>query len=374
MKGLLKGRSAPKMSSQTKPQRIASTENPVKEIWSMLSYFESEYNARQYLKEKFRPNDTSLNSINKTAKNLAFTMKTAREYYEAAESVTVLTQPLLIFYGMTALSKVLFMATHGKKSPSTSHGLKKIKPWTGVFAKLSVKIGKNGTFPQFHGCYNRERLHGADFSIKELFSVVPEAKVAFERVYNEKSKALRILRIRHGISIIDSELQRYEDLEDLITRIPGIKERYHKQYQRFDDRIILFCTKREAEDPVTRAVSGDEYIVLPIIKQGKSIMLPDMSTHFLIMYLLGMLTRYQPKEWGEIMKGEESGEIYMIQHFLEVTKRKFPNLVLNELLHRDFVFMSPKFDVGQGRLDDEQMEKIYEYVSRKMAEELSRHM
>ena len=40
------------------------------------------------------------------AKSLAFTMKTAREYFESADRVSLLTQPLLLFYGMTALSKV----------------------------------------------------------------------------------------------------------------------------------------------------------------------------------------------------------------------------------------------------------------------------
>lgn len=354
------------MSYQTKPLRIIRTEDPVKEIWSMLTYFESEHNAKQYLKKKFGP---SVEELIVTAKNLAFTMKTAREYYEAAESVTLLTRPLLLFYGMTALSKVLFTATHAKKSPSRGHGLQEIEGWTGDFSEFSVRVLKDGTFPQFHGCFDKETMENTEFSLKELFSLIPEVKVSFETVYNEKSRALKILRVRHGIHIVDSELQKYGDLENIISEIPKIHERYHKQYQKFEDKIFLWCTNHKAEDPAIRAVSGEEYLVLPLKKHTKNIAVPEMSAHFLVMYLLGMLSRYHLKEWGEVIKGEKSGEIYIVQKFLESTKRKFPNLILNELQDRNFIFISPKVETEK-RLDEDQLDEISEYVSRKIAEDI----
>ena len=358
-----------KMSSQTKPLRVIRTEDPVKEIWSMLSYFESEHNTKQYLEKKFGP---STEKLIDTAQSLAFTMRAAREYYKAAESVTILTHPLLLFYGMTALSKVLFMATHVKKSPSRSHGLQEVEGWTGVFSGFSVKILKDGTFPQFHGCFDKETLENTEFSVKELFSLIPEVKVGFEDVYCEKSRALKTFRVRHGVCIVD-ELQKYVDVENLISQIPKIHERYRTRYQRFKGRMILWLKNSKAEDPAVRAVSGQEYLVLPLEKHTTYIAVPEMSAHFLIMYLLGMLSRYQPKEWGEIIKGEKSGEIYIVQKFLETTKRKFPNLILNELQDRDFVFISPKVETEK-RLDRDQLDEISEYVSRKIAEDIRRRI
>jgi len=360
------------MSSLGKPLRIVHTETPVREIWSRLSYFESEHNAKEFLK-KF---SLSNNELADTASSLAYTIKTAREYYEAAERVTVLTQPLLIFYGMTALSKVLFISTHGKKSPSTEHGLRKIKGWNGVFAELSVVVGKDGTFPQFHGCYNKENLHNLTFSMKELVSLVPEVKVEFETVYKEeKSQALKILRRPDGIHIVDTELDRYKDLAKLIFTIPGVNEIYLPHTQEVEDKLILYYSgiDRAAKDLAVRAVSGEEYLVIPLIKGSKNIFLPEMSVHFLTMYLLGMLSRYQPKEWGEIIKGEESGEIYIIRKFLEATTRKFPNLILNELRDRNFVFVSPKIETGtEKKFDRGQLEDIFDYVNRRLAEEIRR--
>jgi hypothetical protein len=357
------------MSSQIKPLRIIRTEDPVKEIWSMLSYFESEHNAKQYLEKKFVP---PIEELIETAQSLAYAMRAAREYYVAAESVTILTQPLLLFYGMTALSKVLFTATHSKKSPSRSHGLQEVEGWTGVFSEFSLRILKDGAFPQFHGCFHKETLENTEFSLKELFSLIPEVKVSFETVYDEKSRALKILRTRHGIQIVDSELGKYGELESLITQIPGIYERYmERSLQKFENRIILWEKNREAKDPAIRAISGEEYLVLPLEKHKESIVIPEMSTHFLTLYLLGMLSRYQPKEWGRIIKGEESGEIYMVQKFIEVTQRKFPNLILNELRDRDFVFTSPRVETeAEKRLNKDQLDEIYRYVSKKMGDEL----
>jgi hypothetical protein len=358
-----------KMGGPAKELRVDRAESPVKEIWSRLSFFESEYNSKEFLK-KFSLADDDLGNL---ARNLAFTMRTAREYYEAADRTTILTQPLLVFYGMTALAKTLFMSTHGKKSPSTKHGLQKVKEWTGAFAELSVDISKDGTFPQFHGCYSKENFYKLTFSMKELMSLVPEVKVEFETVYNEKSRAVRILKNGRSVHVVDSELNRYVDLAKQIFSIPGVNETYLPHAQEIGNKLILHYSgiNPQAKDPAMRAVTGEEYLVLPLNRNGNNVSVPEMSIHFLIMYLLGMLSRYQPEEWGEIIKGEETGEIYIVRKFLETTTRKFPNLVLNELRNRNFVFVSPSIEPRKG-LDDKQLEEIYDYVNRKLAEELRR--
>jgi hypothetical protein len=305
------------------------------------------------------------------AKSLAYTMRTAREYYEAASRVTTLTQPLLISYGMTALSKAVFMSTHGKKSPSKRHGLRKVEEWTGTFAELSAEVMKDGTFPQFHGCYSREGLDKLTFSVKDLFSLVPEVKVEFETVYHEKSRALKIQRRHDRVLVVDSELDQYVDLSKLIFAIPGMHDVYLPHSQQLENKLVLFYSgiNLGAKDPSIRAISGDEYLVLPLSKSSGIVCIPEMTVHFILMYLLGMLSRYQPKEWGEIIEGEETGEIYVVQKFLDTTIRKFPNLTLNELRNREFIFVGPKVETGrEKRLDEEQLDQIYDYVNQKLAD------
>jgi hypothetical protein len=196
--------------------------------------------------------------------------------------------------------------------------------------------------------------------MKELLSLVPEVKVEYETVYKEKSQALKILRTRRGLRAVDSEIEKYGNLEkDLPIYFPKISASKH-----FMSGVSLWPP---SDVPTTRAISGEEYLVLPLKRHDKNVFLPEMSVHFLIMYLLGMISRYHPKEWGETVEGEKSGEIYIIQKFLETTTRKFPNLILNKLWNRDFVFVSPQLE-GEKQLDHNELERIYEYISEKMSE------
>ncbi len=349
--------------------REVRTEEPVKEIWSMLSYFESKHNCKQYLENKFQTQNEGLVD---TANSIAFTMSTAREYYEATERVTILTRPLLIFYGMTALAKVLFMATHGKKSPSNSHGLGKVDKWNGVFPDLTMEVRKDGTFPQFHGCFNKENLAGTKFSLKELFSLVPEAKVEFETVFKEKSRTLKTEHCDYGINVVDTELEKYFNLETKLAKIPGFQDKYAEP-ERIADKLFLWSKNHEIDTLTTRTISGEEYLSLPIEQNGRFLVVPEMSAHYLIMYLLGMLSRYQPEEWGKTIKGEESGEIYLVRKFLDITIRKFPNLILNELHDRDFVFSGTRVET-KNKLTTKQLDEIAEHTRRKIAEDLRRRM
>ena len=345
--------------------REVRTEEPVKEIWSMLSFFESKHNCCQYLENKF---PTSNEDLTGTANRLAFTMSTAREYYEAAEKVTILTRPLLIFYGMAALAKVLFMATHGKKSPSNSHGLRKSDKWNGEFAELMVEVIKDGTFPQFNGCFNKENLPGTKFSLKQLFSLVPEVKVEFETVFKEKSRTLKTEHTDYGINIVDTELEKSLNLEILLAKIPGFQDKYAEP-KRIDNKIFLWCNDSQIDDLTIRLISGEEYLTLPIEQNGRFLAIPEMSAQYLIMFLLGSLSRYQPEEWGKTIKGEESGEIYLVRKFLDITIRKFPNLILNELHNCDFVFMGTRVET-ENRLTTKQLDEIAEYTNRKIAKNL----
>jgi len=358
------------MSPQRRSLRIIRTHEPEEETWSMLSYFESSYNSEQYLKKKF---GASVDKLNETATSLALHMKAAREYFRAADSVSILTKPLLLFYGMTALSKALFMSTHAKESPSRGHGLHDVEGWNGIFSDFSVRIQKDGTFPQFHGCFSKESLRSCEFSLKELFSLIPEVKVNFETVYDLKSRALKVEHVKYGISIVDSELQKYENLESLVAEIPHVSERYMKTYQRANGKLFLYCANADAQDPIIRAISGEEYIVLPIKKGSTVIVVPEMSVHFLTMYCLGMISRYPLKEWGKTISGGESGEIYIVQKFLEVTKRKFPNLVLNELRDRTFMFSNPSIET-EGKMSEDQLKDIYEYVKNELNRDLRSYM
>jgi len=351
---------------ENQPLRIIQTENPEKEIWKMLGYFESEKNAKDFLLEKLPQNC----EIDELSKNLSIDMQVAEEYFRAAQSVSLLTRPLLIYYGMINIAKVVHISCEGKIPEGKKHGLVTVKPWNFVLADLSVKIKQYGIFPEFYHCYSREELHTSVFSLKHLLSQIPEVKVAFETVYKEKSLALKVVKARYGVSIVDSELEKYTGLNELLANIPKLKK-HSNRMQMFDDHAFLFAANWDNENQYTPALSGEKFLILPIkCEDGTFRLLNELSTHFLIMFMLGMTARYHPKVWADAIKGEESGDIYVIQNFLDVTTRKFPNLILNELRNRKFIFSTPRIAVNKTGLTEEQLEQAYEYVNRKFVDSM----
>ena len=341
---------------------VVYSETPVKEIWSRLGYFENEHNAKEFLSEKNK--NLTEEQLVDIAKRLSFSMRSAKEYYQSATSVSLLTKPLLIFYGMVSLSKALFTATYMKRSPSTGHGLESPKDnFENSFGDLSTKVKKDGAFPQFHCCYSKQTLCDMEFTLKELLSIICEIKVEYESVYKEKSQTIRIKKSRRGLQLVDPEFKKYGDLSQRLSSL----KLGRMQFSLTGSGVIFYNVSERF--PKVRSLSGEEFFVLPLRKHNSDILFPEMSAHYLIMYLLGMASRYYPKEWGEITEGKTSGDIYIIKKFLEVTERKFPNLILNSLRNGEFVFVSPKLEEEQ-RIKDSELERIYEYVREKESREL----
>ena len=59
------------------------------------------------------------------------------------------------------------------------------------------------------------------------------------------------------------------------------------------------------------------------------------------MYILSMCVRYKQDFWGEIIQGEKNGIIGLIELYLSVVKRRFPNSILNLLFGYEFSYGSP---------------------------------
>jgi hypothetical protein len=353
--------------NKSETSNIIHTENAVKEIWSMLGFFESEYNVGTYLTTRFQQIQSSSEFQERLPElklTIAYTVRTAREYYTAAEGVTDLTRPLLLFYGMSNLAKVLFMCKHGKLSPSRSHGLTDVDESLD-FAEQLVEINQDGTFPMFHGCFSKQNLKGISFSLRELLSLVPELKPNFEAIYKQKSNSIRIYNVKFGTRFSDPEFKKYEWLK-ILKITPDFGDNY-RHFQFFDEGATLFHTANiEKELFISAGLSGEEYFVLPLLKKQKSVILPELSTHYLIMYLLSILCRYTSKKWLELLMGTKSGEMYIVEKFLEVSFRKFPNLILNQLHDEKFIFTSPVLQ-RSNRLNSEELDEIYEDFQRRTA-------
>ena len=278
---------------------VIETTQPFSEIWSKIDYFRGIHSCKQFLKERISRDfygldynrlfkakkcydldlDTSRiitsQDIGNKAYELSYDATQAKEYYEAASTTTELTQPVLLYYGMVSLGKMLVDSTFEFADGKEVHGLsrKKIK---------EVLIGNRGFFTRFHDTYNPDPsiyTHGLTFSMEELFSMVPDLRREYKEVYGKESR-----------------INPHVDTETKMSEHFILKK---------DDLKLAF---------------------------------PALTPHFLLMFLFSSLARYRPIEWRKLIEGKTSSEIYLIRKFLRVSKRRFPNLIINELFGKTFVF------------------------------------
>lgn len=365
------------------------TENPYEELWSYLSYFENYSNCYNYLKQNH--NITIKGNREQRASMLQYYVKQAHEYYNSSLKVSLLTQPTLLYYGALCLSRALFLGKNGYLDDSGKHGLREFgNRELKDIKKFEIIINRKGTFSQlfktiqtdYYPTFND--ISNTKWTLIKLLSMIPEIKDIYEDIYNKKSLILKVNRFFDEdveyIKINDELLGKMQkdQIDTLFDTINGIKS-YYLPYKRLNDSTFLFHKKTNVKGDITQKnLMGEEFFILGI-KQNRIINipgiiafhlvgyinLPDMAVHLMILFLLSMLSRYHIKLWGEGSLELETGDFFIIKNFLKVSTRKFPNLVLNQLLNKEHIFTSELYKPKDLRIDNYK-KQILEIVEEKL--------
>lgn len=353
------------------------TENPYEELWSYLSYFENYSNCYNYIKKNHKSSTTEKRKYK--ASLLQYYVKQAHEYYNSSLNVSLLTKPTLLYYGALCLSRALILGKTGQPDNSTKHGLSEFdnKELEEVI-KFQIKINKRGTFSQFYKSIQRntdypsfDYIFDTKWTLLDLLSMIPEIKDIYEDIYNKKSLVLKVKRFFDEdveyIRINDELLGKMhrDEIKNLFDTINGIKSHY-LPFKHLSDSKFLLHRKGNIDDDITQKNLMEEEYLLFGHKQNRIINipsigdvhlityinLPDMAAHLLLLYLLSMLSRYHVKLWGEGSLELESGDFFIIKNFLKVSTRKFPNLVLNQLLNKEHIFTTELYKPKDLRIDN----------------------
>lgn len=313
------------------------TEKPLDELWLQLRLFESEYYSKQFLNQKYK--EITNDELNTLSAVFASNIKQAYEYYSAASNVSILTSPLLYYYGMMCLTNVLWASLNKIEIIKKAHGLKSdSKDSAPDLSNEYVIVHEKGSFPAFYSCFSDFPIKaGTKFYIKDVFSVIPELKTLYERIYREKSRLIKL----------DGSLFDYKDKDYLHFQSVLKNADFFKQYgvklltNQLNDEIyglnfpLLYPLFGY---PFQESMNGEIYFTLPIDFEKRAYAIPEACAHFIVMHCLGMLVRYEPIKWRQIESGKLSSDIILINQFIEISKRKFPNMILNGLLGKDMQF------------------------------------
>ncbi|RKD22865.1 hypothetical protein BEP19_11545 [Ammoniphilus oxalaticus] len=343
-----------------------SCENPVNKMWNMFVYFESEPHVKQlfdqYYQDKYKA-DTARLSFQNTRKFIYY-IKQGREYFHTASRSADLVKPLLLYYGMVSLLKAFILTADAHYPTHTKvlqHGMtcRKLKKLDYTFSDDEVKIQRDGLFPLVAAHLGSEQLVGEKFKMKNLLAMLPELRAAYEKTYEHVD--LEPIHISKHVDytypyttfylpehILDKCHLSYSSFIHFLNRYNHGQARFTTHDLEAPQGIIRLNWHHPEQIQVLENPTGfDNDLFIQDYKgnhyfytkpDAAASFIPEILVHYMLMYTLGMICRYETELWGEMIFSLSSTEMFIIQEFLAINERKFPNMILNLLFQERFIF------------------------------------
>jgi hypothetical protein len=335
------------------------TENPYETMWSHLRLLSHVTNAEALLRGELGPKGSlaspSSPLLEVKARQVAYCILQAYEYYQAAQAVTIHTSPLLYFYGMLSLAKAVIIA----KEPTTVlddikyHGLKVDKFTQSVKLEEQAAVAHGGVFEHLCSVIQKSTCHrGAVIKLKDILSISPELGEMYERFFREPARSIKdydtqvISTTPFHMTVSTPKAS----LGEIFERLPELASDFEVSLTRIHDHALAFESKpgmKEHPDYFGRyaAVVGGRYVVgaLPMLLNSVSTKLylsPPLSD-YIAMFILSDCVRYKQDLWGDVVQGRETGILGVIDLLMTVSKRRFPNMILDHLFGEHFDYGAP---------------------------------
>jgi hypothetical protein len=218
----------------------------------------------------------------------------------------------------------------------------------GVFAHLS-NVVQGFAYPK-----------GAVIRIKDVFSISPELAQMYERYFDEPPRSV----YSYGTKALSNNPFRLEvrtagpDPQRVYRRIPELAVDFDLQPHPGVAGDLAFQSKDHVKESpgyfgLYDAVVAGNFLVgaLPFLWNGvptKRYLSPPLGD-YIAMFILSNCVRYKQDLWGEVVQGRETGILGLIDLFLEVSKRRFPNFILDHLFGEHFGYGTPARILGPPR-------------------------
>lgn len=303
---------------------------------SYSSFFSAEY-CQRYLKNSYQKHRIDHPEQKSYENGYAFLyyLEHGKIYYEQAGKAPLILKPILLFYGLVHLIKACILTVDPAYPETTvvlAHGVstRKRKKQNYVFFQDEVKLQKNGLFPFIsEKLFHMKHLEGEKVIMEELLQLIPELDELFALMTGAGT------------------FKKLDQEEDYLIIPEEILDSYHMTDNRFKDYLtaklgesIAFSEDLmgfslqedvlEAASPLKYNYEGGFY-ALPA-KKGSYVDFPELLIHYLLLYNLSMIARYETEWWSELSKMMPNSDYPFIDTFLQITMEKGPFLIYQILM------------------------------------------
>jgi hypothetical protein len=306
-------------------------------LWESLSCFHSAETAQKFLKkcyQKLSLKEADVQSYNNCYPFIYY-LEQGELYFKQALITPQSIQPILLFYGYIHLIKACVLTIDPFYPQNTSvlaHGVtsRKRKKQQYSFLKDEIKIQKNGLLSHFaQEMFHVKHLEAEKFQMGELLSQIPEMNDTFQMILG-KQIHLSFSQQDETFSFSDEILDHYHMSEERFIQF--LREKTEGKIEVQDGRQLIL-KHGQAEVPPIRMNIRNNQFSLPI-DRSQAYTLPEPIIHYLLLYNLSMIARYETEWWSELLKSNASDDYPIIKNFLCLSLEKPPVLVRNYLLSK----------------------------------------
>lgn len=340
--------------------------------WERLSLYES----NDLLSRFYRERHGRQLAAEKNSEIIAH-LAQGRAFFTSARQSSELARPLLLYYGVYALSRglILFLDTHLREcSLPPSHGIE-AEGWQNVLSRgldqlpdLPLKItgGTFGVLSKATNNVDRCLVHDVPISIppryllvkagtttietpirltiKKVLERVPDLRTIFATTFGSSPKCFKAMLIifsentHTDIRILETEsgLPDVDDIRSVIGisadfPLSSLDEAWPYKVKSIFYRIN-HSSKAEllAKLPPLKSDSKGSTYIVESLPNGLD--LSSLSLLYLIAYSMGMLARYYPSKWLSLLNSRKGDFAFpLMKAATAVVEDRFPQLVLQEL-------------------------------------------
>ncbi|WP_050009210.1 YaaC family protein [Caldalkalibacillus thermarum] len=352
--------------------KVIASDHAWTKMKQLLLFFANESQAKQHLFRCYRQLTDE-----KEAERLAYAntfkfiyfLKQGETYFTEAEQCARMVKPLLLFYGMASFKKALILL-YDPEYPKTTrvlqHGLttRKKKKLDYLFSADEVKMQKDGLLPYFSKRVLKQPLIiNEKYKVKTLLSQCPELQNSCQLLFQTQTfipvevpfMPTQLKENRCPIKINPRDLRALSiDLDHLQHLLGDNKYTIERIDQEKEMVVVKLLAAEKGNKGFVQSwadvqIQDGIHPRLSLDYQGQFHLyvgpLPSITHEFIIyhmvMYVLSMLCRYDTEAWGELLFSFGSQELFVIDEFLTLVQRKYPNLILNHLFGEYLLFQSP---------------------------------
>lgn len=329
--------------------------------WDPFQYLETEPTARRFLAEAYA--DAGLENPERLAyqqsHRFLYTLIQARACYTEAAESSLLIQPLLLYYGCVNLLKALLITRqpdYPQNSRELQHGVttRKIKKTTYQLLEDEVRPQKEGLFARLVGCLHLRPLCSR-YTLAQLFAVMPELAADYARIAgSSRWQTIQSCSVPDGRQLLFHRLEEgplaysNETLLSYLNRLAPAGVRFVQAEEtptadnqtKADSRVITVREEKGTDlrqHPLFARHSADCFLFWN--GSADEPPLPAWAAHYLLLYVLSMLCRYETEWWGELVLSRTMAEVYLVERLLKLHQQRFPSYIYEWLAGQDSYFL-----------------------------------